>query len=77
MRFIFSCELEVLRVENVKCVPNSFYGKLACIAVGVRRCAGAAQISVSEGKLCHFGNTLSDQREFGWESSESRRVRRG
>ena len=34
--------LEVLHVENVK-------------SVGVRRCAGAAQISVSEEKMGHFG----------------------
>ena len=37
-------------MENVKCVPNSFYGKLACISVG------AAQISVSEGEVDHFGS---------------------
>ena len=43
-------------MENVKCVPYSFYGKLACISVGVRRCAGAAQISVSEGGVGHFGS---------------------
>ena len=54
LRFIFTC-IEVLRVENLKCVPNSFYGKLACISVGVRRCAGTAQISVSEGEVGHFG----------------------
>ena len=29
--------------------------KLACVSVGIRRCAGAAQISVSEGEVGHFG----------------------
>ena len=40
----------------MKCVPNSLYGKLAFISVGVLRCAGAAQISVSEGEVGHFGS---------------------
>ena len=44
-------------MENVKFAPNSFYGKLASISVGVRRCAVAAQISVSEGEVGHFGST--------------------
>ena len=37
-------------MENVKCVPNSFYAKLACISVGVRRCAGA------DGEVGYFGS---------------------
>ena len=43
-------------MEKVKCIPNSVFGKLACISVGVRRCAGAAQFSVSEGEVGHFGS---------------------
>ena len=46
--FVFRCELEVLHVENVKCV-RFIHRKLLCISVRVRRCAGAARISVSKG----------------------------
>ena len=47
-------------MEKVKCIPNSVYGKLDCISVVVQRCAGAAQFSVSEGEVGHFG-TLRDK----------------
>ena len=50
-------------MEKVKSIPNSVCGELDCKSVVVRRCAGAAQFSVSEG-------------EFG-EPTESGRVRRG
>ena len=44
-------------MENENCVVDSFYGKLLCISVRVRRCAGAAWSSVFEGEVGHFGNT--------------------
>ena len=43
-------------MQKVKCIPNSVYGKLEWIAVVVRRYAGAAQFSVSEGEVGHFGS---------------------
>ena len=42
-------------MEKVNCIANSVYEKLSCISVRVRRCAGAAQFSVSEGEVGHFG----------------------
>ena len=48
--------LEVLRVEKVRSIPNSGCGRLGCKSVVVRRCAGAAQFSVSEGEVGHFGS---------------------
>ena len=43
-------------MEKVKYIPNSVCGKLECKSVVVRRCAGAAQFSVSEGEVVHFGS---------------------
>ena len=38
-------------MEKVKSIPISIGGKLDCKSVVVRRCAGVAQFSVSEGHL--------------------------
>ena len=43
-------------MEKVKSIPISVCGKLDCKSVVVRRCAGAAQFSVSEGEVGHFGS---------------------
>ena len=43
-------------MEKVKSIPNSACGKLDCKSVVVRRCSGAAQFSVSEGEVGHFGS---------------------
>ena len=43
-------------MEIVKPIPNSACGKLDCKSVVVRRCAGVAQFSVSEGEVGHFGS---------------------
>ena len=50
----------VWRMWNVFWIVNM--EKLACISVGFRRCAGVAQISVSEGEVGHFGSAWSDLR---------------
>ena len=43
-------------MEKVKSITNSDCGKLYCKSVVVRRCAGAAHFSVSEGEVGHFGS---------------------
>ena len=48
--------LEVLCVEKVKSIPTSACGKLDWKPVVVRRCAGAAQFSVSDGEVGHLGS---------------------
>ena len=43
-------------MEKVKSIMNSVCGKLDCKSVVIRRCAGAAQFTVSEGEVGHFGS---------------------
>ena len=41
-------------MAKVKSIPNSDCGELDCKSVVVRRCAGVAQFSVSEGEVGYF-----------------------
>ena len=44
-------------MEKVKSIPNIVCGELDCKLVVVRRCAGAAQFSVSEAEVGQFGSS--------------------